>query len=97
MIGFGPINKHGMLRISCEESRSQAANRELVRNRFEVSARPEVPEETHPDKGHPGQQAAADRSEEEAWRHQARQRKRLGQGVIAYIIRADSRTAPCIP
>lgn len=28
------INKHGMLRISCEESRSQAANRELVRNRF---------------------------------------------------------------
>lgn len=28
------INKKGVLRISCEESRSQATNRELVRDRF---------------------------------------------------------------
>ena len=28
------INKDGILRISCEESRSQAANRDLVRVRF---------------------------------------------------------------
>ncbi|MBG79616.1 MAG: aminoacyl-tRNA hydrolase [Phycisphaerae bacterium] len=28
------INKNGILRVSCEESRAQAANRDLVRERF---------------------------------------------------------------
>ena len=28
------INKEGVLRVSCEEARSQASNRELVRDRF---------------------------------------------------------------